>query len=73
MEYTYKLRVDVIFDEDSIAHTVYGIELFKNGVEVIAIPDIFTDKSSAKKLVKLCNSCKLSPLHLMDVIEDAIT
>lgn len=72
MEYTYKLREDVVFDEDNKGHTVYGIDLFKNGAIARSVPDVFSDKSSAESLVSLCNSCKLSPLHLMDVIEDAI-
>ena len=72
MEYTYKLREDVIFDEDNTTHTVYGIDFFENGEKAKTVPDIFTDKRSAEELIRLCNFYKLSPLHLMDVIEDAI-
>lgn len=72
MNYTYKLRTDIIFDEDNKAHTVYGIDLSENGIVKKSIKDIFFDSTSAERLVELCNSCNLSPIHLMDVIEDAL-
>lgn len=72
MKYTYMVRVDIIHDEDNCAHTVYGIDLFADKEIVQSLPDIFFERQKAKELVALCNALDLSPLHLIDVAEDAI-
>ena len=41
--------------------------------EVIArVSDVTGSREEAEKLVKLCNSLCLSPLHLPDVIDDLL-
>ena len=72
MKYTYVVRVDIVHDEDNVAHTVYGIDLFEDKEIIQSLPDIFFDRQKAKELVALCNTLGLSPVHLLDVAEDAI-
>lgn len=72
MTYTYKIQPGTAYDEDGNTHTVYGIDLFADGEILNSLPDIFFNKQKAKELVALCNTLDLSPLHLIDVVEDAI-
>lgn len=65
----YKLRIDKVQDEQRRTHTVYGIDVFEC---IQSAPDIFTDGQRAKQLVSLCNRLQLAPIHLHDVIEDAL-
>ncbi len=65
----YKLRIDKVRDEQRRAHTVYGIDVFER---TQSVPDIFTDGQSAERFVNLCNRLQLAPIHLHDVIEDAL-
>lgn len=74
MEYIYRTRSDVIYDEDGKKYTVYGIEAItsKNNV-ITSVSDIFFDEADAQAFVKRCNNNKLSLIHLYDVIEDILT
>ena len=73
MTYTYKMRTDKIFDEDDNLLVVYGIELYEDTAIIKSIPDISFDRDYIEHLVMLCNTEALSPIHLMDIIEDALT
>lgn len=68
----YNLRTDLIVGQNCEAHTVYGIDLFEGGHCVQSVGNIFLDPEEAKKFVSMCNRLKLSKVHLMDVIEDAL-
>ena len=48
----------------------YGISCYENGVETISYPDILPDKDKVQELVKQCNTLKVRPEHLPDVLED---
>ena len=54
----------------------YGIAVYANarqgGVTCVleTVSDITSDKKSLEVLIQKCNSQKLSPIHLHDVIED---
>lgn len=65
----YKLRIDKVKDEQNRTHDVYGVDVFQR---VQSVPDIFTDDQSAERFVNLCNRLQLAPIHLNDVIEDAL-
>lgn len=74
MSFTYHLRTDTIADEEGKEYTVYGISTIShNGNIVKSVPDIFFDVKLAENLVTKCNKYKLSLVHLMDVIDDALT
>lgn len=68
-EEKYRIRKDHIQDEQGNTHVVYGIEVPSEG---ISIPDIFFDEDQATKFVFLCNSLKLSTIHIMDVVNDLL-
>ena len=65
----YQLRSDTVLDEDGKRHTTYGIEYRPANVSV---KDVFLDKEKAAAFVAKCNALDLSPIHLYDVIEDAL-
>ena len=64
----YTLIKSVIKDEDGNFHDTYGISN-----ETRQIKDISVDKEKVERLVSLCNSLNLSPMHLDDVVEDFLT
>ena len=73
MKYEYRVRTDVVFDEDENPHTVYGVDLFVNGEVKRSVPDVFFEKGRADEFVGACNTLHLRPMHLDDAVEDAIT
>ena len=73
MQVKYTLRTDIVTDEDTNKHTVYGVDAldrYENVLESVA--DIFFDKQKAEEFIKLCNEEKLELIHLQDVIEDIL-
>ncbi len=71
IEYKYSI-CSGIYRLEGKAHIGYGIsvtDIDSNG-EIAKIEDISTSKEDIEKLVALCNSLQLSPLHIQDVIED---
>lgn len=53
--------------------TSYGISAYdENGKEILSIDDITCDKGSLAGLIEICNTGKLSSLHIKDVVEDYI-
>ena len=74
MPYTYRLRKDLVLDEEGKEYIVYGIEAVNRGKKILSsFSDIFFDRQKAETFVKLCNESKLELIHLADVVEDAIT
>lgn len=65
----YKASQKEIYDEQGIKHTVYGVSLY---IKARTTHDVFTDKKKADNFVNLCNQLQLDPIHLDDVIQDAI-
>ncbi len=74
--FNYKIFVEVLKDEESMAYTAYGIVVCSvennEGKEVLRIPDVSADKSKVEELVELCNKEQLEPVHIYDVIEDCL-
>lgn len=48
----------------------YGISAVVNGKTVIAYADVSSNKAFVEELVRKINDARLSPLHLLDVIQD---
>ena len=65
----YKLRIDVVLDEEGARHLTYGIDVYRLERTV---PDVFTDRNKAAMLIDLCNQLQPDLEHLNDVILDAI-
>ncbi len=73
MTYTYCMRKDTVYDEDRIAHTVYGIDAVGSEGKILSsYPDVFFDRQKAEHFVHLCNEGNLSLIHLADAVEDAL-
>ena len=73
MLYLYKLREDEVYDEESVVHTAWGVTVSDAHGEVLrSIGDVFLDKKRAEAFVEKCNKSQLSPIHLLDVIEDVL-
>lgn len=74
MGYTYKLREDVIENEDGQSFQVYGVTVSNNvsGETEETYPDIFFDKTQAESFVTFCNSEELDISRLPDAIEDIL-
>ena len=69
----YRLRSDVITDEDGKSHTVFGIEaITAKNIVIASVSDIFFNENQAKAFIALCNKQRLSLIHLHDVIEDIL-
>ena len=73
--YTYCIREDICRDEDGTLIPVYGIEVFdgQSPTPLLSYRDLFTRRRQAEELIELCNRLELDPVHLNDVIEDAMT
>ena len=56
--------------------TSYGIAAFANAgslapeAAIASIPNVTTDQSKLRELVRLCNLKHLSPIHLDEIVED---
>ncbi len=73
MTHSYRLVKGFVYDEENKEYVTYGIEAVDPfGRVVKSFSDVFFDKAKAEHLVTLCNSEKLSIIHLEDVVEDAI-
>ncbi len=69
----YKAVKESCSDEETGKYTSFGIGAYtKEGREILYIPDVFLSYDKAQALVLLCNTHRLDPIHLPDVIEDAI-
>ena len=57
--------------------TAYGIGVRENNQcnkkTLQSIPNVFLDRQKAERLAAMCNYLKLDPLHLFDVVEDAVS
>lgn len=68
---------EALYSEEIGAYTAYGIGVFEydrgEKKTLQYIPDVFLDEEKAEQLVAMCNSIQLEPLHLLDVVEDAVS
>ena len=70
---TYRVRNDIMLDEERQAHTVYGIEAIDTDGEILSsFPDVFADRQHAECLADLCNDEGLSLMHLQYAVEDVL-
>ena len=65
----YKMRIDVIEDEEGVGHLTYGVDAYR--LER-CVPDVFTDRNKVAMLIDLCNHLQPDPEHLDDIILDFI-
>jgi hypothetical protein len=74
MKIYYRVRAQRFAHPDGGRYTGYGIEAVdrKSGKRLAYQPDVFCDKDQASALADACNKGKLEPVHLFDVIENAL-
>ena len=72
----YQTKRENLYHSDIGNYKAFGIlslQINDTAEEIIEwIPDVFLDKNEAERFVKVCNDLNLAPIHLHDVIEDAI-
>lgn len=64
-------RTQVRHPETGALISTYGI--LPHGYPQYAVPDISTSLAFVSALAQRCTTCGLSPIHLHDVVEDALT
>lgn len=70
---TYRVRKDIVQDEERKMHTVYGIEAIGSEGEVLlSYSDLFFDRQKAERFANLCNDGGLSLLHFPEAVADAL-
>ena len=72
--YTVK---ESLYSEEAGSFTAYGIGVREDNqsskITLQYIPNVFLDRQKAERLAAMCNYLKLDPLHLFDVVEDAVS
>ncbi len=69
----YRMKEEVLRDEQGIARKVYGIEAVDEAGNVLfRFPDMFFDLEKAKAFVHMCNEQQVELVHIHDVISNAI-
>lgn len=76
-EVHYKAFIHIVHSEDNAPYWTTGIAVLsqgrKNGTIVSIIPDVSTDSSSVKHLVKRMNRAKVPLAHFYDIVNDFLT
>lgn len=72
--FIYKVVEENLRNSELGSYIAYGISVYLRATNVIliSISDIFLERNKAEKLVELCNKNGLEPIHLREVVEDAI-
>ncbi len=74
MDINYRICEGVYTDEQGRRYSAFGIEAVRSTGEIgESFPDIFFDEVQARQLVELCNRERVEPVHLFDIVTDAIT
>ena len=72
---TYNILEEMISTDD-VSRISYGIvvhtetEEGKTATILMSVRDITEDRSAIAELVSLCNRLELSPIHLLNVVDD---
>ena len=73
MHRTYRLTAQRVRDERGVERTVYGVKAEGDAGEPPAcFPDVFFDREKAEAFVRLCNEQQPAPVHLRDVVLNAL-
>lgn len=70
---TYRVRTDMVEDEERRTHTVYGIEAVGEGGETLSsFSDVFAGSRQAERFAGLCNDGGLPLMHFSYAVVDAL-
>ena len=72
MLYKYITIQGVFYHPDIGTYTSYGLKAMREGKEILAIPDVSLNKEFVESLATRCTDLQLDPIHLFDVVEDAL-
>lgn len=74
MYYQYRILEEVLFHPDIGTYLTFGIQCYLQNPKklVAALSDISTDKAFVQNLAQKFTDGQLYPIHLLDVIEDAL-
>ena len=74
--YSYSYVKENFNDEEVGEYSAYGVRISRIDSEeceqVRYISNVFIDEQDAKKFVEACNRLQLSPVHIDDVVQDAL-
>lgn len=71
-QYIYEPIRQTVVSDDLGEYVTYGIRVLSNGKPLSLVTDVSTDMDTVERLSALCTKEQLDPIHLMDVISDAI-
>ncbi len=69
IEYVIEKESGEVINETSQS---YSIVVKNDGAVTEKVPNAFLDERYAEKIVSLCNRLQLSPIHIYEVVENAI-
>ena len=71
--FVYKVISKNNYSPETGAYISFGISAHdsEHG-QTCFVPDVFIDKSEARAFTERLNTLQVSPIHLIDVIEDAL-
>ncbi len=73
MKTFYNVNARTVRDEEGKPHAMFGIDaVSEDGIVLNSIVDAFGSYEEAEELANKCTELELSPIHLQDVIEDAL-
>ena len=72
--FIYKLLEKEHCHPDAGTYKSFGISISdaESSKDLITVNDVFTNRNEAEKFVKICVKNEVSPIHIMDIIEDYI-
>lgn len=71
--FVYKVISKNHYSPETGAYISFGISAYdpEHG-QTCFVPDVFIDESEARAFTECLNTLQVSPIHLIDVIEDAL-
>lgn len=73
MKTFYNVNARTVRDEEGKPHAMFGIDaVSEDGIVQNSVIDAFGNHEEAEALANKCTELELSPIHLQDVIEDAL-
>lgn len=70
--YKYIVVEEHLEHPDIGTYTSYGIKAMRGTEAVEFVSDVSVDKTFVEALARCCTDLQLDPIHLFDVVEDAI-
>ena len=74
--FRYALISEKLFSSELGRYRLFGIRAFQKTEcewrEVAFVSDVSTDRAAVEQLARRCTEGQLDPIHLLDVVEDAL-